>query len=164
MLDLPGDLIKVLETKIYSEGGSLEDLSSDHDWMPSKKTMFLQSCRVWVKTRSFWCKWMVCTTSYPFQKSKQMVPLCLFPFISFNSSFHGKVGDDTNIPKRQPTEASPSWLVTKSDIIVEYEGRVDKCLARCEESTNVGISESWKWSTRWRETRQAKEYHWTSDW
>lgn len=41
MLDLPGDLIKVLESKIYSEGGLLEDLSSDHDWMLIKKTMFL---------------------------------------------------------------------------------------------------------------------------
>lgn len=40
MLDLPGDLIAVLETKMYSEGGWLDELSfSDHDWKLIKKNL-----------------------------------------------------------------------------------------------------------------------------
>lgn len=40
MLELPGDLITVLETKLYSEGGWLDELSfSDHDWRLIKKNL-----------------------------------------------------------------------------------------------------------------------------
>lgn len=35
-------------------------------------------------------------------------------FFFLNSRFHTKEGDDSNIPGRQPEEASTTWLVTKS--------------------------------------------------
>lgn len=42
---------------------------------------------------------------------------CSCMLISFhfflNSSFHTKEGDHSNIPERQPEEASTTWLVTK---------------------------------------------------
>lgn len=48
----------------------------DQDWV-LKRTYLLQSCRVWIKTRSFGCKWKVSTTSF-FCILDQNVPGCLF--------------------------------------------------------------------------------------